>query len=332
MKKKWVVFLALALFCGQCKKKPQATGEAPAADPAAARDQLVILAIGDASLTNLDLKNFIQLQYSDLFAKKNNDKLLSRLFDLFCEQQMILYRANQDGVQVDDADVAAYLSEIQARHQDREFDREMVRNSLRVQKYLLAGAYRDIDVSDREISRYYEAHLGDYQKSEEIELFQIMTQDREKLLGIRSELLRQPARFAEFARSDSIAPEAGNGGAMGLFEKGMLPQEMEGVVFSLSVNEISPIVESPYGFHLFKITRKRKSRMQRLEAVKDEIKSKLLSAKLTAAYDEFLQGLKAEVPVRIHHENLYFSYVKSEPGVSENENQSLPDSDPVPGA
>ena len=83
---------------------------------------------------------------------------------------------------------------------------------------------------------------------------------------------------------------------MGFFEKGMLPQEMEEVVFSLKVNEISPIVESPYGFHLFKVTRKRKSRMQLLAAVKDEIKSKLLSAKLTAAYARLPAGPEGRGP------------------------------------
>jgi parvulin-like peptidyl-prolyl isomerase len=332
MKTKWLIFLAVAAFCGQCREKPPAERAAPPADPAAGRDRQVILTIGETALTNLDLKRFIQLQYADVFEKQHSDKLLSRLFDLFCEQQTILYQADRDGVLVDDGEVETYLSEAQSRRPDRAIDREMVRQMLKVQKYLLAGAYRDIDVSDDEVRRYYESHLGDYRKAEEIELFQIMTSDREKLLGIRSELLKQPARFAEFARSDSVAPEAGNGGAMGFFEKGMLPREMEEVVFSLKANEISPIVESPYGFHLFKVTRKRNARMQLLAAVRDEIRSKLLSAKLTAAYGEFLARLNAGVAVRPRYENLYFAYKKSEPGVNENESKSPAGDDPGPGA
>ena len=47
---------------------------------------------------------------------------------------------------------------------------------------------------------------------------------------------------------------------------------------------------------------------------------------------DFLQGLKAEVPVQARYENLYFTYIKSDPGVNENENKNLSGGDPVPDA
>lgn len=317
-----------AVFLGQCKKNPADARDQAPGETAAALEQKVILTIGDVPRTNHDLKNFIRLQYNDIFEKKDNDKLLSRLFDVFSEQQVILFKAQQEGVEVGDEEVDTFLAEARSRGQAPDLDREMVRNTLKVQKFLLAAAYREIDVPDAEVAAYYEGHLDDYQKNEEIELHQIMVDDREKLLQIRSELIRQPARFEAIARGESIAPEAGKGGLMGFFEKGTLPQEMEEVVFSLKENEISPIVESPYGFHLFKVTRRRRSRMQPLASARDEIKSKLLSAKLTAAYGEFLQELKAEIPVRAHYENLYFSYKNPESGANDNENKNLPGSDP----
>jgi len=330
MNRKWVVLLVVALFFAQCKRTSHSSGAKAVADQAAAVEKKVILTLGNVSLTNRDLKNFISLQYSDIMGKERNNKLLSRLFDLFCEQQVILFKANQEGVQVGDDEITSYLNEIQTRRHDQAIDEETARSVLKVQKYLLAGAYKDIDVSDAEVAQYYETHLGDFQKTEEIELFQIMVSDREKLLMIRSELLNKPSRFEEIARKESIAPEAASGGAMGFFEKGILPKEMEEVVFSLKVNEISPIVESPYGFHLFKVIRKRKSRMQLLAAVKDEIKSKLLSAKLNAAYGGFLNGLKTEISVKVHSSNLYFPYINSESGVNNNEENDLADSAPLP--
>ncbi len=328
MNKKWVVLVMIAVMLSQCKRKTDEARDQAGGETAAALEQKVILTVGDVSRTNRDLKNFIRQQYSDIFEKKDNDKLLSRLFDVFSEQQVILFKAQKEGVTVEDEEVAAFLAEARSRGQAPDLDREMVRNTLMVQKFLLAAAYREIDVPDTDIAAYYEEHLDDYRKSEEIELHQIMVDDREKLLRIRSELLNQPGRFAEVARDESIAPETGRDGLMGFFEKGTLPQEMEEVVFSLKENEISPIVESPYGFHLFKVSRRRRSRMQPLASVRDEIRSKLLSARMTAAYDDFLQALKTEIPLRAHYENLYFSYKNPDPGANDNENKNFPGNDP----
>jgi parvulin-like peptidyl-prolyl isomerase len=330
MKKLWVLLLVAAAFSASCRKKTApAKGEAGAAsDTGPAR---VVLTIGAVKRTNEDLRRFVQLQYADGLKQQEDAKLLSRLFDVFCEQQLILHQAERQGTQVGDGEVAAFLDEARSRGQTPAFDREMVRDALKVQKYLLANVYHDIDVPDAEISAYYEAHLGEYQKKEEIELSQIMAADRETLLRIRTELVRDPARFAEMARSESTAPEAPKGGAMGFFEKGMLPREMEDVVFSLKVNEISPVVESPYGFHLFRVTRRRRARTQVLADVREQIRSALLSAKLTGAYDAFLSRLRSEVPARVHAENLDFPYTKPDPGVNDNESKNNPGADPAAG-
>jgi parvulin-like peptidyl-prolyl isomerase len=316
MNKKWVVFLFFAVFLTQCKKSLDKNGTQTPVALAAACEKKVILNIAAVALTNQDFKNFITLQYADMFEKQNNEKLLSRLFDIFCEQQLILFKANQDGIRVEEEEIAHYLMQVQNRGQNSALDRKMIGSVLKVQKYLLATAYKNIEVSASEVATFYEGHLSEFGKTEEIELFQIMVKDREKLLDLRSELLGQPSRFEEIARSESLAPEAAKGGAMGLFEKGILPQEMEEVVFSLKVNEISPIVESPYGFHLFKVTKKKSSRMRLLSEVTDEIRNKLLSAKLATAYREFLFRLRSEIPVQLHPENLYFPYLKSDSGAN----------------
>jgi parvulin-like peptidyl-prolyl isomerase len=323
-----ILLIAVLFACRDNSSADKKFGEA--AGEATAIESRVIMSIGSISLTNRELKNFIKFQYADVFEQKNNDKLLSRLFDVFCEQQVLLFKAEQAGIQVSESEADEYLKEMRAKRPDLVTDATTVRRALKVQKYLLAKVYKDIGVSDVEVEQFYESHLTDFRKTEEIKLLQIMVKDREELLKIRQELLNQPSRFEEVARLESISPDAVAGGAMGVFEKGMLPQEMEGVVFSLKVNEISPIVESPYGFHLFKVTQKRKARMLLLAAVKDEIKDKMLSVRLADAYQGFLTGLKTEVPVQINYGNLYFSYKKSDSGASENETKNLSDGDPGP--
>ena len=150
MNKKWSLILVFALFLGQCKNSANGGKSPDPVDKAADSENKVILSIFDVALTNRDLKKFFKLQYADIFEQKNNDKLLSRLFDVFCEQQVIWFKAKQEGIQVGEDEITSYLGEIQSRRQDMDVDRQMIRNVLTVQKFLLATAYKDIAVGDDE--------------------------------------------------------------------------------------------------------------------------------------------------------------------------------------
>ena len=103
---------------------------------------------------------------------------------------------------------------------------------------------------------------------------------------------------------------------MGFFEKGVLPKEMEDVVFSLKTGEISPVVESPYGFHIFKVTQKKKQRLLTLAMVQNEIQNRLLSEKHNSAYDHFLDQVQSELSLKVVYDNLYFTYQATDSGDS----------------
>ena len=59
--------------------------------------------------------------------------------------------------------------------------------------------------------------------------------------------------FGKVAREVSIGPEAARGGDLGFFERGMMPEAIDRMVFSLPVGKMSGVVQSPYGFHIFKV-------------------------------------------------------------------------------
>ena len=82
------------------------------------------------------------------------------------------------------------------------------------------------------------------------------------LVSTRSEaekilrLLKQGQSFAELAKRKSIDRTSGvKGGDLGFFEKGDLLPELEDVVFNLKVGQISGIVKSRLGYHIFKRTK-----------------------------------------------------------------------------
>ncbi len=58
--------------------------------------------------------------------------------------------------------------------------------------------------------------------------------------------------FAELAKSKSISPSASNGGDLGYFNKGDFPANIENAILKLQVNSVSDIVETKFGFNIFK--------------------------------------------------------------------------------
>jgi parvulin-like peptidyl-prolyl isomerase len=277
-------------------------------EPVDPKNALVIMQIDDQKLTNQNFKDFIKAEYAGIAEGTPNPRLLSRIFDTYKERKIVAYLATQANVPVDQLEINKYMAKIDSSDSDSPIDKTSVIESIKVQKYLFLKIYQNIEVTKPEITKYYNQHINDYRKKSEVLLHQILVKERETALRIRGELKNYPRRFAEIAKKESISVEAKSGGLMGYFEEGTLPKDMEKVVFSLNLNSISPVVESAYGFHIFKITKRKKSRLLYLKRVEKEIKNKLMSEKLRGAYLQFLAQSKQQLNININHSALYFAY------------------------
>ncbi|MGD2089580.1 MAG: peptidyl-prolyl cis-trans isomerase [Candidatus Aminicenantes bacterium] len=281
---------------------------------AEAMGKKTVLQINEKKFSNHDFKNFLVLQYPDISASTENpspapsQQLISRLFDSFVEHKTVLYIADQYDIPIGETELQEYIGKLNVSRDS--IDMASVLEAIKVQKYLYSKVYDPITVSEMEIRAYYNQHLEEFRKKPEVLLYQILLKDKETALRVRGILDNNPQKFAELAKEESISMEAAQGGRMGYFEEGTLPKDMEQVVFSLSPHTISPVVESAYGFHIFKITNKKRGRLLYLEKVKPEIKRKLLSEKLRIAYRDFLAKAAQDVAITIKYKDLYFDYQK----------------------
>ncbi|RLB78385.1 MAG: foldase, partial [Deltaproteobacteria bacterium] len=106
------------------------------------------------------------------------------------------------------------------------------------------------------------------------------------------------------AREYSQSPDRENGGALGYFSAGQLPAEFDAVLFKLPVKQVSTPVESPYGFHLFLVERRRKAGLRPYAAVKAEIATKLYQQKEETAFHLWLENLQKTTVTNINWELL----------------------------
>ncbi|RPI97608.1 MAG: hypothetical protein EHM32_01150, partial [Spirochaetales bacterium] len=160
---------------------------------------------------------------------------------------------------------------------------------------------------------YYESHKNEFFQPERLQVSQILLSTEGKAGQVLSRIRTAGEReFREAARTESEGPEAEKDGLMGVFSLGQLPQDLEKVIFALGEGKISRVVQSAYGYHIFRLDQKLESRLMPAEEAAPLIRSKLLELKNQAAIDAHVASLKSNMKWEIIAENLPFIYENPE--------------------
>ncbi len=98
--------------------------------------------------------------------------------------------------------------------------------------------------------------------------------------------------FGELARQYSEDPGSkDNGGLYENFGRGRMVEPFEEAAFSVPVGEISPIVETQFGYHIIEVI-DRKKETRPLEEVRPELEAQIKQEKKTESYQSYLAKLK----------------------------------------
>jgi len=80
-----------------------------------------------------------------------------------------------------------------------------------------------------------------------------------------------------------------------------LEESMEKVVFSLKVGQLSSVIKTPYGFHIFEVLERRPEGERSLPEAMPEIESKLFQSKRDEVYKDWLQDLRRKIAVEVNY-------------------------------
>ena len=166
------------------------------------------------------------------------------------------------------------------------------------------GAFADgITPSDVEVQDYYDSNLSQYSTPGQVRASHILlrTEDQEEsaVEALAAELAtaaRGGADFAELAREHSDDEgTAEMGGDLGLFGRGRMVPEFEGVAFAMDVDAISDPVKSPFGYHVIKVTEKQVETVRLLAEVRNSIVTTLKREQASARTSVLSRAIAAEV-------------------------------------
>ena len=150
----------------------------------------------------------------------------------------------------------------------------------------LEGVEKSLSVSAEELKRYYDENISRFTDAEERRASHILIraekdmpaaqrqEAQRKAQELLERLRRAPTTFSEVARKESQDPgSAAKGGDLDFFSRGAMVKPFEEAVFAMKVGEISPVVESDFGFHIIQLNAVRGGSQKSFESVRSTIEA-----------------------------------------------------------
>jgi parvulin-like peptidyl-prolyl isomerase len=242
---------------------------------------------------------------------EETESLKEEVLDNLIREMIMIQRARDLYLSISEAELSARIEEIRKDYNDQ-FDKlfgeggislpewkKALRNRMLLEKLIARDVNAKVQVVDEEAERYYNDRRKAYATDRRVRVAQIVLPDRDRAEGILKRL-NAGEDFGKVAREVSIGPEATRGGDLGFFERGVMPEAIDRMVFSLPVGKVSRVAQSPYGFHIFKVLGQAEAGGRKFADVREKVIADLRKQKEAEAYQIWIEGLKAKATIRIN--------------------------------
>jgi len=230
------------------------------------------------------------------------------VLDRLIDREVMLAEAGRRGVRPSTVELERALAATQAGMPPKEFEatlaeagtdraswRRAAERDLTIEK-LQAAITAPVAVGEQELDDWIARHRERGEQPEEVRAAQILVRT-EAAAGEARRRIVGGASFADIAREVSLSPDAARGGDLGYFTRSQMPPEFDEAVFTLPRGEISDVVGSPYGFHLFLVLDRRPARTRGDAELRAHVRASLLAGKRDTAFRSWLTEARAKARI-----------------------------------
>jgi len=236
--------------------------------------------------------------------------------------KLLYQKAVASGFKATDAEVQAEMqkiaktfksdAEMNAALASQQLDRASLEKSLYqnvvIGKYVDENVTKKIVVTPEEVTKYYSGHPQEFQHPDIVRTSHILIQpagdtaEQDALAKQRAEALlarvKKGEDFAKLAKEYSVDSSASRGGDIGFSSKDNLDPEYGEAAFSLPVGGIK-LVKSSYGYHIIKVTDKKKEGLSTLDEVREQLTAFLKDQKGQDELAKLVNQLRDQAKVEI---------------------------------
>jgi len=185
----------------------------------------------------------------------------------------------------------------------REVDR--LKTQILIGKLVEVALAETLHVSDAEIQKYYDANKESFILSEDLVwAYHLLAPKLQEARAIRKRLVGGET-FQQVEKS--MNPDSTNSQEwdLGYFSKTDVIPAIAQTVFNMRVNSFSAPIKSEFGYHIIQLRDKqKKGQIKPIQAVRDEIRQKLLTRKRQDRYERFLLQMKSKFEIETNFQML----------------------------
>ncbi len=248
------------------------------------------------------------------------------------EKRLLLQQAEDLHISVSDADVERaferilqrnnttleqFRSELDRLDMSEEEYRENLHDQILSSKLVNYEVRSKVVIPEEAIIDYYDRHYTEQVQAGGFYILQIgFTLDKEGMPedpAKAKQIARQKAErirslavggkdFKQLAQEYSDLPSAVDGGDIGSFQEDEMASYMRDAVVSLVPGDVSPVVESPNGYMIFKLLSSQEGEIVTkvpYESVKEEIRNTLYKQEMETRYDSWVKEIRNQAYIKI---------------------------------
>jgi len=260
------------------------------------KDSTMVAQVGDKVITGKQIDKFLENLPPQVSSRYGAARIRREIADGFVSMEMLAWEARKRGIDKRE-DVKLKMELIVDQSLARELEEDI---------------RKGIKVSDADTKKYYDEHQDKYGARTRVFARQIMLTTEPEAKSV-ADKIKKGGNFEDLAKQLSKDQEtAAKGGDIGLVTPGKLDPALEKAVFSLKEGEISRVVESTYGYHIFRLDKKFEPRLLMVEEAGPSIRTRLLKQKSEQAVSSHLATLRKTMDWKSTTENLTFPYQRIE--------------------
>lgn len=194
------------------------------------------------------------------------------------------------------------FQEARKRGLDRDVQvRELLSEAKRqimVGRLLELEGQRQAQVTDQDITEYYEQNKAQFAQPERWRARQILVPTEAQAKDVLDRLGKGEP-FEKVAEAVSQDPTKSKGGDLGYFNRGQLIPEFEEAARALQVGQTSGVIKTSLGYHVILLTDHQAAQQRGLNDVREQIVQELKSRHARAKSDRFVAELRKQAHVFI---------------------------------